>query len=283
MPERLDVVDSTNRYLVDLAKAGVPGGLEIPEGYAVVAESQSAGRGRRDRTWEAPAGSAVLCSILFRPDLGPDELHLVTWAVALAAVQACRITSGVDLSLKWPNDLIALEEPLGDAPGSGARSRDAERKVAGILAEALTHRGDEDSGETTGKPAGIVVGIGINVNWPPDWPPVGSTDPALADIAARATSLDRLAGHPVDKRELVDHFLRGAGRWNEMLASSRGRRSVVNDYRLACATIGQEVRVELENETVAGVALDVDNAGHLLVSTETGPRTIAAGDVVHVR
>ena len=83
-PERLGVVDSTNRYLADLARDGLPDRSQVPEGYAVVADRQTKGRGRLSRTWEAPAGTGLLCSILFRPDLAPDQLHLTAWAVALA-------------------------------------------------------------------------------------------------------------------------------------------------------------------------------------------------------
>ena len=73
VPERLRVVDSTNRYLVSLVRTGMSGGSEVPEGYAVVADYQSEGRGRLARRWEAPPGTAVLCSILLKPDLGLDS------------------------------------------------------------------------------------------------------------------------------------------------------------------------------------------------------------------
>jgi BirA family biotin operon repressor/biotin-[acetyl-CoA-carboxylase] ligase len=119
----LPEVDSTNRYLRDLARAGAADGL------VVVADHQSAGRGRLGRTWEAPPGGALLVSILFRP-AGPG--WLVPAAVALAAADAC----GPEVSIKWPNDLL-----VGD------------RKLAGVLAEA-------DAGA-------VVVGIGINVAWAP--------------------------------------------------------------------------------------------------------------------
>jgi BirA family transcriptional regulator, biotin operon repressor / biotin---[acetyl-CoA-carboxylase] ligase len=125
----LEEVDSTNRYLLDLAGAGAP------EGVVVVADYQSAGRGRRDRTWEAPPGGGLLASVLLRPDpvaVPPDRRWLVTAAVALAAADAC----GHNAAIKWPNDLL-----LGG------------RKLAGILAEA-------DAGA-------IVVGIGVNVSWAP--------------------------------------------------------------------------------------------------------------------
>ena len=287
VPERLRLVDSTNRYLVELARRGLGDGSEVPEGYAVVAECQSEGRGRLARRWVAPAGTAVLCSILFRPDLDPERLHLTAWAVALAAARACREVAGVELSLKWPNDLLAgpgdaagkPQAPCGGNPDAlaghpgarrpGAERPGAERKVAGVLSEVV--------------PTGVVVGVGINVNWPPDWPPASLEDPELAFMAQHATALNRLAGREVDRNELVDLLLRFTGKLNARLASDQGRRALASEYRLACSTIGREVRVELAGETVAGSAMGVDDGGCLLVSTTTGVRAISAGDVVHVR
>jgi BirA family biotin operon repressor/biotin-[acetyl-CoA-carboxylase] ligase len=126
---QLSDVDSTNRYLRDLARQGAP------EGLVVVTDHQTAGRGRRGRTWEAPPGRALLASILLRPDpvlVPPDRRWLVTAATALAAADAC----GPEVAIKWPNDLLV-----------------GERKLAGILAEA--------------EAGAIVVGIGINVGGAP--------------------------------------------------------------------------------------------------------------------
>src|ERR1039458_2396496 len=138
VPERLQVVDSTNRYLVSLVAAGLPGGLEVPEGYGVVADHQTDGRGRLGRSWQAPPGTAVVCSTLLRPDLGPEQLHLATWAVALAAVRACRATAGVELSLKWPNDLIAGAGGAGAEVERPPRRAGAEPKDAGVVARILS-------------------------------------------------------------------------------------------------------------------------------------------------
>lgn len=126
---QLPQVDSTNHHLLDLARRGAP------EGVVVVADHQTAGRGRRGRSWEAPPGGALLLSLLLRPDppLTPDRRWLLTAAVALAAADACGPRQA---AIKWPNDLL-----LGD------------RKLAGILAEM-------DAGA-------VVVGIGINVSWAP--------------------------------------------------------------------------------------------------------------------
>jgi BirA family biotin operon repressor/biotin-[acetyl-CoA-carboxylase] ligase len=284
VPERLAVVDSTNRYLARLASNGLGGGAQVPNGYAVVADHQTDGRGRLGRSWVAPPGTSVLCSILLKPDLGPKQLHLAAWAVALAAVRACRATAGAELALKWPNDLIAGTASGGEAPEPLRGRAGAGRKVAGILSEILPPPtgGDPEQPVRPGR-RGIVVGIGINVNWPAGWPPEDARDPELTSIASGATSLNRIAGHEIDRDELVARLLEATGSLSAMLSSPEGRRTIASQYRLGCATIGREVSVQLGDETVRGRALDVDDAGCLLVSSAACIRTIAAGDVVHVR
>ena len=121
------------------------------------------------------------------------------------------------------------------------------------------------------------------MNWPANWPPEDSTDPDLIAVATRATSLNRIAGRQIDRGALVGELLAATATLNAMLASQEGRHHLASEYRLACTTIGREVRVELVDETVSGRALDVDDAGCLLVSTGACIRTISAGDVVHVR
>jgi BirA family biotin operon repressor/biotin-[acetyl-CoA-carboxylase] ligase len=216
---------------------------------------------------------------LFRPDLEAEQLHLVAWAVALAATSACRELAGVQLRLKWPNDLLAAaSDVVGAQPPT-------EKKLAGVLSEILPAApGARPCGEAEGPTHGaVVVGIGINVNWPPDWPPPDSNDPDLVSMAAQATSLNRIAGRQIDRVALVSRLLAHAGAWNARLHTPEGRDALTSEYRRGSATIGRDVRVELPDETVAGRALDVDAAGCLLVSTGTCVRTIAAGDVVHVR
>jgi len=283
VPEVLPLVGSTNRYLVDLVRAGLADGSQVPEGYAVVAEYQSQGRGRHERRWEAPPGSAVLCSILFRPGLGFEQFHLTAWVVALSAIEACRETAGVELSLKWPNDLVALEATSGQGRrGSSARTSGA-KKVAGILSEVVRSGTASDAATELDTESAVVVGVGINVNWPRGWPPEDTDDPALASIAAHGTAINRLSGLEVDRFALVGRLLRCAGAMNARLATGQGRRELASHYRRACSTIGREVRVDLAEEAVVGTALDVDDAGRLLLATGACIRTISAGDVVHLR
>jgi BirA family biotin operon repressor/biotin-[acetyl-CoA-carboxylase] ligase len=229
-------LDSTNRQAADLARAGAR------EGVVVVADHQTAGRGRLGRTWEAPPGSSLLMTVLLRPALDPARLHLVTMAVALAAADACAEVAGFTPELKWPNDLVVED-----------------RKLAGILAEACIEGN---------APQWVVVGIGLNVNWPEEMPP---------ELSGIAVAANHLTGGVVDRERLLVHLLdRLAGRY-----ASLG--SVAGDYRRRCATIGRDVRMELPGETLRGRAVDVDDAGRLLVDTGLTVRAVAVGDVVHVR
>jgi BirA family biotin operon repressor/biotin-[acetyl-CoA-carboxylase] ligase len=220
--------------------------LGAPEGMAAVAEHQSAGRGRLDRRWESPRGASLLASVLFRPDLDPSELALCTAAMALAAAEACRQVAGVGPVLKWPNDVLVNEE-----------------KLAGVLAEAVFDGG-------RGGAVAVVVGLGLNIDWPG---PAGAGGTCLVDLGAGS----------VDRAALLDALLDALSARRALLDSVTGRREVVAELRNRCATLGRRVRVELAAEAVVGVATEIDDAGHLVVRTSGGPRTVSAGDVVHLR
>lgn len=210
---------STNEVALGLAREGAP------EGLVVVADVQRAGRGRRGRTWEAPAGTNLLCTVLLRP---PVLSHLVVAAVALAARDAARAVAGVEAGLKWPNDLVVDDD-----------------KLAGVLAET--------------EAGAVAVGIGMNVGWAP---------PGAARL-----------GDAVRPADVLEALLEALAGWYHQA----GEADVARAYRQACVTIGRPVRVELAEETFAGVAADVDHEGHLLVDVGMCLRTVAAGDVVHLR
>jgi BirA family biotin operon repressor/biotin-[acetyl-CoA-carboxylase] ligase len=243
---RFDEIDSTNAYLHRQARLGAP------EGMVAVAEHQSAGRGRLDRRWESPPGASLLASVLFRPDLDPSELHLCTAAMALAAAEACRQVAGVGPVLKWPNDVLVSEE-----------------KLAGVLAEAVFDGGPGFEGSPGGAVA-VVVGLGLNIDWP-------------GPAGAGGTCLVELGAGPVDRAALLDALLGALSARRALLDSLTGRREVVAELRNRCVTLGRRVRVELAAEAVVGVASEIDDAGHLVVRTSAGPRTVSAGDVVHLR
>jgi BirA family biotin operon repressor/biotin-[acetyl-CoA-carboxylase] ligase len=216
------------------------------EGLVAVAEHQTAGRGRLDRRWESPPGANLLASVLLRPACEASDLHLCTGAVALAAADACRAVAGVEPDLKWPNDLL-----VGGA------------KLAGVLAEA------EFSGVQL---EAVVVGIGINVAWP-------------GPEGAGGTCLDEAGGsaQPVDKAQLLDRMLEGLAFRRPLLDDDAGRRGLADEVRRRCATLGERVRVTRPNDELTGVASAIDDAGHLVVETSSGPQLVSVGDVVHLR
>ncbi len=255
---RFPEIDSTNRYLLDEARAGAA------EGAVAVADYQSAGRGRLGRRWEAPPGTNLLASVLLRPALAADELHLTTVAVALAAAGACERGAGVMADLKWPNDLMV----------SG-------RKLGGILAEALL-AGPGSWGAGRGVPA-VVVGLGLNVRWPPPDATPGASQTEHAELLLGATSLWRESGVALEPLAVLGLVLEELEGRLVDLGDRDGRRRLAAEYRRRCDTMGRTVRVTLPDEAFTGTATDITVEGHLIVDTGACFRTVAAGDVVHLR
>nr|WP_158602795.1 biotin--[acetyl-CoA-carboxylase] ligase [Jiangella rhizosphaerae] len=239
---RVATTGSTNADVAAAARSGAA------EGYAVVAGHQSAGRGRLDRRWEAPPGTALAMSFLLRPDGVPvtrwSWLPLLAGVVVVDAVAAA---AGATAVLKWPNDVLL----------DGG-------KLSGILVERA---------ETPPGPA-VVVGIGLNVAQTPEQLPAGGA--SLAPYGARADDvLDAVASRLAARYAAW----RSAG-------GDPGTSGLAADYAAHCDTIGRDVRAELPGgEAVVGRAAGVDDAGRLLIASSAGgdPVAVGAGDVVHLR
>jgi BirA family transcriptional regulator, biotin operon repressor / biotin---[acetyl-CoA-carboxylase] ligase len=237
---------STNSVLVANAEGGAA------EGMVVVADYQTAGRGRFERRWESPAGKSLLFSVLLRPsraELPPARRHLAVAAVSLALVEAARDVASVAVQLKWPNDLIVRDGPAGD------------NKVAGVLAEATSD-------------GAIVVGAGVNVAWAPAPAPA----PLGRSGAPATTCLEAVAGRPVQRGELLVSALlaldRLYGHWD----------LVSRLYRENCSTVGRRVTVSFAGHQpdLVGTAIAVDEDGRLVVrDLQGGTVAVAAGDVTH--
>jgi BirA family biotin operon repressor/biotin-[acetyl-CoA-carboxylase] ligase len=236
--ELVDSIDSTNRELADRARAGAPAGVVL------VADHQTAGRGRLDRRWEAAPGASLLVSVLVRPDLPPERAHRASMAAGLAGIAACREVAGVETSLKWPNDLVVEEE--------GATA-----KLAGILCELVFDRS---------RLAAVVIGMGLNVAEGPHLP-------------EGATCLQRLAGRPVARAEVLDAWLAAL----DGLLGRLDEPALLDEYRAGCTTLGRQVRLDTASGPREGVAADVTADGHLVLQTGAGPVTLAEGDVTHLR
>lgn len=253
----LSEVDSTNRLVADAARDGAP------EGMVVVADHQTAGRGRLGRRWEAPAGSNLLVSVLLRPTMAWEDLFWCATAVALAAADACTEVAGVTPGCKWPNDLVVDD-----------------RKLAGLLAETVGSRpvpvqAAAGSGRAAAGPQAVVVGLGLNVGWAPSQVPVG----ALA-----ATSLVAAAAHDVARSDVLTALLRQLEGRLARLGDADGRAGLRAEYTGRCVTLGRPVTVHLAGGArIDGTASEVTDQGALVVADGTRRQVVTVGDVVHVR
>ncbi len=237
---------STNADVAELARS------DEPEGLVLVAEYQTAGRGRLGRTWTAPPRSGLSFSILLRPDDVPAPAWtllplLVGVAVAKAVAAVAAVPPDVPVGLKWPNDLL-----VGD------------RKLAGILAERV----DSAAGQA------VVVGIGLNVSLREDELPLPT-----------ATSLAIAGAGSADRDTVLRAVLRAvAHSYAAWRAAGGDSTRVLAAYRELCVTLGRDVRVELGgDQIVSGRAVEIGPDGSLIVETSAGRRSVSAGDVVHVR
>jgi BirA family biotin operon repressor/biotin-[acetyl-CoA-carboxylase] ligase len=259
---------STNADLMELGRAGAP------EGVVLVADAQLAGRGRLGRTWVAPAGTALLCSVLLRPPAAVADL--VTATLALAALEAVEQLGASGVGIKWPNDLVLTGDLAGGAGGDVDDGRTA-RKLAGILAEADWPTGTNISaGYRAPGPNErllVIAGIGINVRKPDELP---------ADVVDRFVALDHLVADPPTRDDVREALLDAFDRWYAALLEDRA--GVLDAFRRRCVTLGQDVRVDLGADDLVGRAVDVDEQGRLVVEPlEGGRKVVAAGDVVHLR
>jgi len=250
---------STNADAMELVRQGEP------EGIVLVADYQTAGRGRAGRTWTAPPGAGLLLTILLRPPAA--VMDLATMAVAVAAARAVETVAGFAPRLKWPNDLVW--------PGDGSGP---DRKLAGILAEADWPLGVEvTAGWRAPAPderAVVVVGIGINVCWPENLP---------SELAEIAVACNHIVPTPVDREELLIALLNALGPHYDALVAG-DRAGLLAAWRERSAPVGRRVRVEISSGEVEGMAVDVTEKGHLVVETAEGQRHfLAVGDVVHLR
>nr|WTB33243.1 biotin--[acetyl-CoA-carboxylase] ligase [Streptomyces sp. NBC_00830] len=244
----LDVVNVTGSTNTDLASRAA----ELTEGTVLVAEEQTAGRGRLDRTWTAPARSGLFFSVYLTP--GDDvPVHRWGWLPLLAGVATATglaRAAGVDTALKWPNDLLVTV--AGE-----------ERKAGGILAERA---GD-----------GVVIGIGLNV-----------TLRAAELPAPTAASLALAGAVSTDRETLLRGVLRSLDHWYVEWRAAGGdaaQSGLQAAYAAGCATLGRTVRAQLPGDrSIVGEAVAIDGDGRLILSTADGlEEPVSAGDIVHLR
>lgn len=234
-------LDSTNNYLKTLPEA--------PDGLAVTADSQTAGRGRMDRSFQSPKGQGIYLSVLLRPRLSPDRLPPVTALAGVAVCAAVERVCGVRPGLKWPNDPVL----------NG-------KKLCGILTEMSLEA-------ETGRVQSLVLGIGINVSQgPEDFSP---------QVREMATSLGQALGKPVSRPRLTAALLEELDRtYAALLAGDLS--AYLSAYRRDCVNLGKTVQLLPfgggERETVQ--AVDIDEDFSLVVRGPDGKeRTVRSGEV----
>lgn len=227
------VITSTNERAKAWAQAGAP------EGALVVADHQSAGRGRFGRTWVAPPGTALLFSVVLRPALEPPRAPLIALLAAAAVRQAVEQDTGIRAAIKWPNDVLA----------DG-------KKLAGVLAESLL------AGSHL---AAVIAGIGVNVN-------------QETFATERATSLYGLKGRTYQRFGLLATILEEMRiRYQALLAGDSV--ALLAECRTHSATIGQDVVLSGGGGQIRGRAVDIDSDGRLVLDTQDGLVRAVAGEV----
>jgi BirA family biotin operon repressor/biotin-[acetyl-CoA-carboxylase] ligase len=239
---RFESLPSTNTELAQRASEGAA------EGLAIVADEQTAGRGRLQRAWSSPKGAGLYFSILLRPTIAPDLWPLITLMAALAVGDALSEACDVNTDIKWPNDLLS-----------------GERKICGILAEAI---------ETpTGR--AVVLGIGINLT-PQAFP---------EELKTVATSVSEATGQPPERETILAALLRALSRWYSLLHEPGGPEKIVAAWssRSTYAT-GRLVQVSNGDEVWQGTTCGVEDDGALRLNTRNGEmKLVRAGDVYSLR
>ncbi len=233
-----DVTDSTNIQ----AKADAENGAE--HGSLVIADMQTAGRGRSGKSWSSPPGANVYFTLILKPRLAPEKAFMLTPVMALAVAEGISRSCGIEPRIKWPNDIVM----------DG-------KKVCGILAEMSAEKGSVRY---------VVIGVGINVGQQ-DFP---------AEIADVATCLRKECGRDVSRQELVLEIMRAFEEYYEIFAESEDLSGLTERYNGLLVNIGRRVRVLDPAGEYEGKAKGVDERGRLLVETEDGSiRQVYAGEV----
>lgn len=232
-----ETIDSTNAQAKRLAEEG------YGDGTLIVANHQEAGRGRRGRSWESPAGTTISMSLLLKPDINPNNASMITLVSALAVSKAITQLTGVAAGIKWPNDIVM----------NG-------KKVCGILTEMSAQFDYVNH---------IVVGIGINVN----------TESFPEEIRDVATSLRIETGKMVCRAELIEAIWENFEEVYEIYLQTEDLQNLVKDYNARLVNMHQRVKVLDPKEPFEGNARGITPRGELMVDTWESRKLVSSGEV----
>lgn len=232
-------IDSTNNRALELAADG------YPEGTVVVAETQTAGRGRRGRTWYSPPRHGIYLSVILRPQLPVREIPRVSLVIGVAVAETLEAAFQLPARIKWPNDILINN-----------------RKIAGVLSEVVTGSQGIDC---------IVTGIGLNINNPlQDFPGDLRTAPTSV-LAEKETPVSRV-------RVLQELLMHLETRYYQLLEGNFN--GILDKGKSLSTVIGKEVEYDSQNGLAIGQAVDIDDNGFLLVKDKWGKiHTVTSGEV----
>ena len=236
-----DTLDSTNICAKRMAEEGAPNGT------LVIADEQTAGRGRCGRAWETPKGTAIAMTLLMRPNLRPEKASMLTLVMGMAVTRAVNELYSLNCQIKWPNDAVV----------DG-------KKICGILTEMST---EEDSIRY------VVVGIGINVN----------TESFTPEISDTATSLKLSLGHELKRAPLIGAVLKSFEQYYSRFMEYGDMTGLMDEYNEMLANRKRQVRVLDPHGSYEGMALGIDKEGCLLVKREDDSVSAVISGEVSVR
>lgn len=240
----------------------------------LLADHQTAGRGRLNRSWQAPPGSSLLMTIgLPLTAIAADRRSLLTNCLALAVIDALHQLDINQVGIKWPNDLVCEPDPVSESTADSKQALSADGntqgyyKLGGILAEIhqIPRLGDC-----------ALLGLGLNVNWPE----------VPTELLGIASSLNKIAGHEISREDLVIYLLRSLdAQWLPILEEPDSSLAVIFEtYRARSASLGRRVHVTLPQGELVGLATNLSPEGALLLLDDAGTEhVVTVGDVVHLR
>lgn len=239
----LESTGSTNTDAKRLAEEGEP------HGTTIVANMQTAGKGRRGRTWQSPAGANTYFTILLKPDFSPDKASMLTLVMALSVAEAIEEITGLKADIKWPNDIVVHK-----------------KKVVGMLTEmSTTPEMDEIQY--------VVIGVGTNVNYdsPENFP---------EELRTTATSLRIEAGHLINRAALTERMLARFEVNYEKFEETLDLSGLMDSYEKHLINVGAQVRVLDPAGEYTGISRGINAVGELLVEKENGETiNVYAGEV----
>ncbi len=236
----LESVDSTNSFAKRLSENG------FEDGSVVIADVQTAGRGRLGRSWISPKSRGIWMTIMLKPQINPMDASKVTLLAAYALCKSIKAETGLEASIKWPNDIIA-----------------GRKKLCGILTEM---------GAELDIINYLIVGVGINANLIEDDFP--------EELIETATSIRLETGMEVTRKRLAASFLNEFEKCYEAFSSSGSIEHIIDAYKDMLHMLGKKVRAIYKNEELIGEAIDVSSEGQLLIRLEDGSiREIVSGEV----